>query len=61
MKFSFSERSRKNSNSRGSDLPQELAVLDGASDREIEQVVRKNKNATDRNWDLLASQYGLRR
>ena len=41
-------------------LPAAVAALDGASDREMEQIVKRNHQATDAHWDLIASQYGFR-
>jgi hypothetical protein len=41
-------------------LPASVAALDGATDREIEQIVKRNNHATDTHWDLIASQYGFR-
>jgi hypothetical protein len=41
-------------------LPGAMAALDGASDREIEQIVKRNNHASDIHWDVIASQYGFR-
>ena len=41
-------------------LPTAVAALDGATDREIEQIVKRNNQVTDAHWDLIASQYGFR-
>jgi len=41
-------------------LPAAVAALDGATDREIEQIVKRNHQAIDTHWDLIASQYGFR-
>ena len=41
-------------------LPAAVAALDGATDREIEQIVKRNHQTTDTHWNLIASQYGFR-
>ncbi len=41
-------------------LPAAVAAIDGATDKEIEQIVKRNRQAQDMHWDLVASQFGFR-
>ena len=50
----------RNANDLEKALPASVAALDGASDREIEAIVRKQKHANDIHWNIVASSYGFR-
>jgi hypothetical protein len=41
-------------------LPGTAAAIDGASDREIEQIVNRSKLSHDSNWNMIGTIYGFR-
>jgi hypothetical protein len=58
MNFRIGNRTRNEKNR--IENREDLAALHGATDREIEQIIRNVHKNREARWDVIPSQYGIR-